>query len=91
MQTQIIAHGARNNTGLEKAATLLVTSDNKYSYVTMFILNAWVFDNVCTVYLCNMCIVCVCRGQKRALDSMEQELWMVVSYHVGARNIIQIL
>ena len=31
------------------------------------------------------------RGQKRALEPLELELWMVVSYHGGAGNGTQII
>lgn len=31
------------------------------------------------------------RGQKRASDPLELELWMVVSHHTGARNRAQVL
>lgn len=32
-----------------------------------------------------------CEGQKRVLDLMKLELQMVVSLHVGARNLTQVL
>jgi hypothetical protein len=32
-----------------------------------------------------------CRGQKRMLDPLELELWMVVSHHMGAGNETQAL
>ena len=36
------------------------------------------------ICLCTMCMPGACRGQKRALDSLELELQRTVHYHLGA-------
>lgn len=37
-------------------------------------------------YLGSTCVYRAHRGQKRSLDHLQLELWMVVSYHVDAGN-----
>jgi hypothetical protein len=37
------------------------------------------------IFLYTICVPVACRGQKRASDTLELELQMVVSRHVGAR------
>lgn len=48
-----------------------------------------------SILLAHMCVHNIhawCyRGQKRALDSLKRELWMIVNYHVGAGNQTQVL
>lgn len=43
------------------------------------------------MYVCMMCVLGTLGGQKRALDSLELKLQMVVIHHMGARNQAQIL
>lgn len=38
------------------------------------------------VYMCTTCIPCAYRGQKRALESLELKLCMVVSLHMDVGN-----
>ena len=42
------------------------------------------------VSLCHTCVRCA-GGQEKTLDSLELELQLVVSCHVGARNQTQVL
>lgn len=55
--------------------------------LTIFILCVIVWLSAC---MC-ICVWCALRGQKKALNPLEVELEMDVSYHVGAGNLIWIL
>lgn len=52
---------------------------------------SYVFGRGLYLYLCTMCILGACRGQKRAFDPLRLELGMVMSNHVGARSQSQFL
>lgn len=36
--------------------------------------------------MCTMCMLGTCRGQKRPLDPLDLELWMLLSHHVETGN-----
>jgi hypothetical protein len=47
--------------------------------------------NICLhVCICTTCLLGTCRGQMRALDSLELEVETVVSHYAGARNKTQV-
>jgi hypothetical protein len=38
------------------------------------------------MYVCTSCVFGACRGQKRALDPLELELWIVKCHYAGVRH-----
>ena len=60
-----------------------------FSLFLLILLCVWVFASVC-IYLCITWIQCPWRPE-RASNTLELELQMVVSHHVGARNQTQVL
>lgn len=47
--------------------------------------------SILTACMNTQCMPRACRGQKKAVDLVELELWMVVSCHVGAEIRTQVL
>lgn len=69
--------------------SLMIFAD-KYFLCHKALYNFWLFLFCVWVFCLSVCLcntyVHSCRGQKRAMDLLERELWTVVNSHVGDGN-----